>query len=375
MERISIGESNNVKILGRTTYTEEKLNLFWTASGIELDTPATEMYIDVETDFEKYEPWVEIYVDGELSQKRMVDKGVSRIYILRKMDPGKVRNIRFIKCTQPHPSDKREMFRILGIGADADPVPMKKRPVRIEFIGDSITSGEGLHGAYGEMSNTGAMFAVDGSYHSIIAKELDADATLFSMCGYGVYSGWCGMTKESMPQYYGQVCGVTDSIYDDVTGSHEKWDHSLFRPDIVIINLGTNDSGSIDMSGQYVEDKNWNCPVKINEDGSVKEEALSDITGAVISFLKELRKIHPDAMLIWCYGMIRGRLDETLKDAVHSYRRETGDNKAFYVSLPETKKEEFGSRFHPGRQSHKHAAEMILDTIRKIQNGGSIPEI
>ena len=140
MERISIGESNNVKILGRTTYTEEKLNLFWTASGIELDTPATEMYIDVETDFEKYEPWVEIYVDGELSQKRMVDKGVSRIYILRKMDPGKVRNIRFIKCTQPHPSDKREMFRILGIGADVDPVPMKRRPVRIEFIGDMIAA-------------------------------------------------------------------------------------------------------------------------------------------------------------------------------------------------------------------------------------------
>ena len=98
MERISIGESNNVKILGRTTYTEEKLNLFWTASGIELDTPATEMDIDVETDFEKYEPWVEIYVDGELSQKRMVDKGVSRIYILRKMDPGRpIISISFVR--------------------------------------------------------------------------------------------------------------------------------------------------------------------------------------------------------------------------------------------------------------------------------------
>ena len=66
-----------LRILGRTNGSLEPVTLFWTASGIELNVKATEIWVKIRSDYDVFEPWVDVIVDGVLSQRLMVNKGAA----------------------------------------------------------------------------------------------------------------------------------------------------------------------------------------------------------------------------------------------------------------------------------------------------------
>ncbi|MGN1187390.1 MAG: GDSL family lipase, partial [Lachnospiraceae bacterium] len=57
------GVEREICILGRTA-DRQKRALFWTGSGIEFAVNGSELYIDFTTDYDIYEQWVRIEVDG-----------------------------------------------------------------------------------------------------------------------------------------------------------------------------------------------------------------------------------------------------------------------------------------------------------------------
>ena len=73
----------------------------------------------------------------------------------------------------------------------------------------------------------------------------------------GVFCSWEGNEQQAIPLYYEQVCGLLNGERNKQLGAMEKWDFQKFQPDVIVVNLGTNDSSgtkNMDRVGKAVED-------------------------------------------------------------------------------------------------------------------------
>ncbi len=106
---------------------------------------------------------------------------------------------------------------------------------RIEFYGDSITSGMGNEAA----DNAVDRFASEKnhylSYAALTARALGAEHHSISYSGIGIMASWFDFT---MPEYFDQLSGYGNN--DSV------WDFNQWTPDVVVINLLQNDSWLVD---------------------------------------------------------------------------------------------------------------------------------
>lgn len=99
-----------LRILGRTNGSLEPVTLFWTASGIELNVKATEIWVKIRSDYDVFEPWVDVIVDGVWSQRLMVNKGEQKICLFRNMERDKVRNVKLLRDTLRFLQMKKHCF-------------------------------------------------------------------------------------------------------------------------------------------------------------------------------------------------------------------------------------------------------------------------
>jgi lysophospholipase L1-like esterase len=110
--------------------------------------------------------------------------------------------------------------------------PLKTLGRRIEFIGDSITAGYGNEGK--DQNEKWCPATEDGSktYATMTAEALSADCSVIAVSGWGITRGYGGETN----------C-VVSSVWD-LTLIKEptfKWEPKKWVPQLVVINLGTND--------------------------------------------------------------------------------------------------------------------------------------
>ncbi len=103
-----------LRILGRSNGSLEPVTLFWTASGIELNVKATEIWVKIRSDYDVFEPWVDVIVDGVLSQRLMVNKGEQEICLFRNMERDKVRNVKLLRDTPAFPTDEKNIASASG---------------------------------------------------------------------------------------------------------------------------------------------------------------------------------------------------------------------------------------------------------------------
>lgn len=187
-------------------------------------------------------------------------------------------------------------------------LPPTRRARRIEFIGDSITCGYGNEGKNATCpfevkvrdarDKDGNVIMKDGkpavvtvpvterqylSYTALAARELDADAVTICWSGKGVYKNYKERlvraadgktepepgTKTTVPELW-----ETRTIGSDHEGN--KWDFpaepEAERPDVVVINLGTNDfardtipesSDPDKLSGDNIPDGDMSDPAEL----------------------------------------------------------------------------------------------------------------
>jgi len=119
----------------------------------------------------------------------------------------------------------------------ATPKPIRTR--RIELVGDSISAGYGSRGnaklhAQNVCPVSDATSGNKYTYNWQIAEHFNADIVPIAWSGKGMYQNCCDM-GETMPAYYKQTLAGQAYIND--------WDFTRYVPDMLIINLGTNDFG------------------------------------------------------------------------------------------------------------------------------------
>ena len=359
MKEYKINQIEKKRILGRNAYkNDDSLTLFWGGAALEVNIKAREIWACISTTYDNLEHWLAVEVNGAPVSRFMLNKEKTWYCLARNMNPEKENLITIIKDTQPMNDDSTHSLVIHSVGLDeaGEFVPVAPRSCTIEFIGDSITAGEGTVGAPDEMDWICQWMSASKTYAIQTAKLMNADWNTMGKSGWGICWAWDGNMDCKIPPHYEQVCSVLKDTNSVASGSQQKWDFNNGRgSDYVVINLGTNDESG--MHNGVPE------PVE----GSQKE-----IISAVKNFLTVIRSHNPNAKILWCWGMLSLQtVPALIQKGVDEYKSESGDNNVYTLELEpldelEKTPEEKGSRGHPGVKTHQHAASKIASSLRKM---------
>ena len=355
-------EESNIHILGRTAQTGEHAAIFWTGGGMEMDISASELWVEFVSDYSLTELWISIEINGCVVARQMLEKGVRRICIFRNMNPSVTKHVRILRDTQAMGHDPDCLLQISAVWHDGEICPMEERKWKLEFVGDSITSGEGAIGARCEQDWIPMFFSAFRTYAVLTADALRADFHIVSQSGWGVVSSFDNNPHKALPDYYEYVCGVVAGERNRRLGANELYRFEQWQPDAVIINLGANDAGA------FRQEEAWYDPAT----GERFKQTLGDpkdierFKDKAVSFLEKIRSYNSKAHMVWAYGMAGREMLPYIHEAVERYTKRSGDSRVSVAELPENNRDTMGARQHPGAESHRQSAGVLANHLKQI---------
>lgn len=232
---------------------------------------------------------------------------------------------------------------------DAPVLPSRK----IEFIGNSITCGYGNEGLKKEEHFDYATENHYYSYASIAARNLEAQHWVVARSGIGAYRNYDGPKKGNpescMPVQY-EYTGYAwkPELRKEQTFLREKWDFSRYQPDVICINLGTNDL-------------------------STPNYDLSLLKQSYQKFLKMVRQHNPKAKIVLLTGSMlynqELQIAKQLLDEITDKAQKAGDKEVYRFDMNHIDGEAFlGNDWHPNVYQDEKMANELTAYLRKLMN-------
>lgn len=344
----------NVKYLGRTLLFDSTLYLSLSGSGFEFEYTGRGLEIVLTGGAAAETPGndgnyarIAVYVNGVRTVDTQVSSGEMRLRVAESRDT-LTSVIRFVKLSECAMSLIGVKPLEIGEGESVKPAPAKAH--KLEFIGDSITCGYGVDDEDPLHPFKTATEDVTKAYAYKTAAALDADYSMFSTSGYGIISGYTGdpsvkMPEQRIPLFYESMGFSYDRLPGLPAPMDIPWDFSRFRPDAVVINLGTNDDS-------YCQ-----------EDRSRQEEYAASYA----DFLRTVRRNNPGAAIFCILGLMGDRLFPWMCNACENYKSSSGDDRIYTVHLQEQDASlGYVSDYHPLESAHEKAARTLIPEIRRI---------
>ena len=350
-----------VKKLGRVFIYNRVMWLSWSGTGIEweceggftLKLKADEIPFDRE-DAGVHMARYALFCDGAL---KIDDRLDSAEKVIRISSEG-VHTYRFIKLSESADSSLgiTELSDRYGGCEGLSPVADKK--LKIEVIGDSITCGYGVEGNLEQTYST-ATENVTRSYSYIVPARLNADYSIVSKSGAGIISGYTDNGVRNgfniLTEYYDKMgCSVFQT--GDAWPSDFDYDYS-FEPDIIIVNLGTNDMSYCSPADPAVRAKYTDNELL----GRQKE-----FCGLYKKFIEHLRENNPFAKIVCTLG-IMGEALNSIVEMVVSMQIAEGDRRIFWLPLKDQDPENgYGVDYHPSEKTQALLADTVADFVEKV---------
>ncbi|SDA17709.1 GDSL-like Lipase/Acylhydrolase family protein [Ruminococcus sp. YE71] len=344
-----------VKQIGRTYMIDDTLWMALSGTGIEFEYTGKNLTLELEGDGAAFpgigdnQARYAVFVDGERVADDVLTEREKSVTVLES-DTKKSVTVKFVKLSECAMSTIGIKGIDLGEGGSAKPTAQKAH--RIEFIGDSITCGYGVDDEDESHHFKTATEDCTLAYAYKTAQLLDADYSLFSVSGYGIISGYTadGKTKipqQTIPQYYGSLGFSYQGFKGSEMPQNIDWDFSKYQPELVVINLGTNDDSYC--LGQ--------------------SERMDEYSAEYVNFLKTVREKNPDAQILCTVGIMGQRIFPAIEMAVYTYKKETGDEKISSFMFDAQKPEDgLVADYHPTAVTHDKAAAALTEEIKKIMN-------
>ncbi len=236
--------------------------------------------------------------------------------------------------------DRHAVFRgfVLDKGCKlVTPTPLPKR--KIEFIGNSITCGYGVEDTectdhYIDETENHWL-----SYATLTSNALQAQHFSISRSGIGAYRNYDGPatgSPDAMPQMYDLT------LYHDST---QRWDFHRWQPDVVCINLGTNDFSTPGYDVHRYEQ-------------------------AYMALVKHVRSCYPQAGIVMMSGPMLGAepnaLVKTTLDKIKKALNKQGDKLIFRFDFtPQDGSLGYGADYHPSAAQHRKMAQELTSFLRE----------
>lgn len=286
-----------------------------------------------------------VYVDGE----RVMDEQMLQMqkeFEIPLSGGEKEYTVKIIKLSEA--ANSIIGIKSIDVTAKSDIRPTPSKDLKIEFIGDSITCGYGVDDEDKDHHFATSTEDATKAYAFKTAALLDADYSLVSFSGHGIISGYSGdgnkVEEQLVPPVYAKL-GKSYATGGNISLAETDWDFSRFVPDVVVVNLGTNDAS-------YT--------------GSNKEKR-QEYTDAYVEFLKAVREKNPDAYILCTLGIMGTDLCSSMHNAVDAYASETGDEKVSYMDFAvQAAADGLAADWHPTEATHAKAAEKLAEEIRTL---------
>lgn len=342
--------ADTAKLVGRTYLNDDVLWAAFSGAGAEFIYTGKKLDITIVGDAastagnaDNYAR-VAIYVDGERVIDDMLDEK-EKTYTAFESDSEKSVDVQIIKLSECAMSTIGIKPIKLGEGEKIEPA--KAKDLKIEFIGDSITCGYGVDDPDKEHHFKTSTEDVTKAYAYKTAQALDADYSMVSISGYGIISGYTDSGKkpeQTIPQYYDKLGFSYNKFADSLEVAGLEWNFDNYKPDIVVINLGTNDMS-------YAKN----------------EMTQAEFEEGYIEFLKQVRSHNPDSYIFCTYGVMGNTLIRSIKNVCDKYSEETGDNKVTFFTLPMQDENKNGivADWHPSEATHEICAQRAVKTIKE----------
>ena len=323
--RASVHELSDYLVFsGRIKLTEQGLFVDWSGAGLELLCMAERVIIGF-GDYESDQPcYVKVYIDGKPHSSYAISTGKENVLLSLKEDFHMISLFRITEGSVPLIIKGFEFY-----GAEIGVREQKrKRQLRLEFLGDSLTCGYGILGSHHSEGFKTYEEDVTAGFSWLAAAELEADARYIAVSGQGIVKNCNGDIDTPIPL-----------LYDWQTRSGREPADTSWTPDIIIISAGTNDRS-----------------------GGVSKEEFS--RGAE-DFTSRLRARHPSADIIWNYGIANDYYCDTLKALVKKLSEE--DSRIHYLKMPQMNfTSELGTNGHPNQLYSKRAVKTLHPLLREI---------
>lgn len=341
-------ENADIRRLGRTLMRNGTLWLGYSLTGAEFDFDGTSLSAEITTDWvndeawkENFQPYMAVLVNGKLSKRFAVSEGTAQYELYRSEKAEKVR-IRLVKLSE----NAFSKVGVLSFSADGKLTatkPCSER--RIEFVGDSITCGFGIEGrSVCDNFRTSTENPLI-NYASLTANELGAEYQLTSWTAIGVYSNSVKDERVTEPDdawTMPVIYDYTDKAVDGMLGNEpEKWDFSRFAPQLIVVNLGTND-----------KDFTRGIP-----------ERTAAFENCYREFIAHIREKNPQAHIICALGAMGRELLPQVENAVKMLADERITSLGFEVQREE---DGIGSEWHPSAVTHRKMADKLIAEIKRL---------
>lgn len=309
---------SSIKLVGRTTMVSNYVTCDWSASGIEFTANCKgTVKLKIQGNGGQHTcGYFSVYIDGvkQANRVQVSTSGTKEVTIATNLKAGE-HTFRFLKQT----FIKHARFTIQTItmnGTLAEKAPAQQK-YYMEVIGDSITSGHGILEKNGNPSS----FDATSAYAFLAAETLKSDYSIVSVDGIGVTKGY---QPENMTQVYPYT-----NYYRSTTAKY-KPDRT---PNVVVINLGTNDATKSSDVTQYISD--------------------------VKTLISQVRANYKDVPIVWIYNSMRADYNQHTKTAIDALGGESAG-----IYMLKFTANTAGGNGHPSAAAHVAGAKVLSDFIK-----------
>lgn len=299
----------------------------WSASTVEFTVSGGPVSVKLKDNGKNL--W-QVVIDGKPAAVLALEAG-EKTYSVADLPSGSHR-IELVKRTEAAVGTTQ----ILGlqIGDDAKLLPSAARPRRIEVIGDSISCGFGNEAPSQKDPFTPGTENAWLAYGAVAARAVNADY---------VCVAWSG--KKLWPD------NTIVELYDRVLPYSEKpvWDFTRQVPDVVVVNLGTNDFGKANP-----DEAGW--------------------VAAYVGFIQSIRAHYPKAPIYCAVGTMMGDWNSERKprttilaylEKVIAQANAAGGPPVRLIDFGIQKQENgIGASWHPSAKTHELMGAQLATALK-----------
>ena len=322
-----------------------KNNLIWSGATFEYSCTGTYAGLTINTD-NNAQGAIDVSIDGGAFVRYELTDGTKDYVFADDLDEG-THTVRVVRLSQEWVLKSAKVEKII-VSEGAKVISGYTHPtdLKIEFLGDSITAAVGID-------------HYTDCYSYLTAEALNAEYRVCAMPGCGVYR-WGGWDPTKTDASTRNML----TMYNDVFVNDGKYDHSSFSPDVVVMNIGTNDSVNIGEYGYF--------GVNYTGDKDYKTEQINlyveNFTSEYAKLLEKIHTEHPDAVIVACCGQmgLNSRLETAIKEQIATFLTKYPTAKCEFLKFPYSSDMSAATKWHPGVSAHKANAEALTAKIREM---------